>query len=469
MSNKDNNNNNNQNNEPKIKPRYYKEGTKTNTENKVYIEKLAIHGGKPIRTKPFPRQKTIGLREIIAVVKVMLTKRLSYFRGNWIPEFHGGPQIQALEKEFSYKFNVKHSISVNSCTSALQIACLAIGLKKGDEVLVTPWSMSCSATAPLVCGAKPVFVDIDKNTFMIDPKKIEEKITKKTKAIIVVDLFGQIYPYEIDRIAKKHGLYIIEDAAQAIGATRKEIFYAGTCGHIGCFSFTQGKHLTSGEGGMLVTNDDDLALKAKLIRNHAEAVVGAMKQQNVLSNYPKEFQKMYGFNLRLTEIQAAIIRIQLKRLNKFIKTRQKNAKKIENIFDNIIPPNRFSIKHIKNNTHAYYVLPLLFNCTVDRNKYINALNAELCGGEIGRPDKGNMFGCGYIKPLNTMPIFNQNAEKDTPVAYKLWKEDLIVTTIQQLELTDKDIRDIQLAVNKIRHNIFDATGIWKRVNKNVEK
>ena len=201
-------------------------------------------------------------------------------------------------------FNAKHSISVNSCTSALLAACAAIGLNPGDEVIVTPFSMSCSATIPLHFGAIPVFADIEEDYFCLNPRSIEEKITKRTKAIIVVDLFGQ--PYDvgtIKKIAIENGLYIIEDAAQSLGAHAGGYGYAGTFGDIGCFSFTQGKHISAGEGGMIITNNDLLAQRCAMFRNHAEAVNNDLNDER--------FDDLAGLNLRMTELQAMMVLNQL--------------------------------------------------------------------------------------------------------------------------------------------------------------
>ena len=207
------------------------------------MSKLAINGGLPIRQGLLPKQITIDKEEKEAVQQVMDKELLSGFRGNSSPAFYGGEKIQELENNFKKYFKTIYAYSCNSCTSALQIACDAIGLQPGDEVIVTPWSMSCSATAPMIWGAIPIFADIEYDYFCLDPKLIEQKITDRTKAIIIVDLFGQSYDVEaVNGIANKYGLVVIEDAAQAIGSYYKNRL-AGTFGTIGTFSFTQGKHL----------------------------------------------------------------------------------------------------------------------------------------------------------------------------------------------------------------------------------
>jgi len=301
---------------------------------------LAIYGGKKTTYDYFPSQKTIGQEEKQAVFDFLNKDRyiehnedgkhilkhssetpiLSSYRGNYSQNFWGGENVKALEKEFvetliKNNFSDHKALAINSCTSALIVACMAIELKKGDEVIVTPWSMSCSATAPMICGATPIFTDIGKDDFCLDPKDIKNKITKKTKAIIVVDLFGQPFKEEINEIAKENNLYIIEDAAQAIGSYRGDV-PAGFLGDIGCFSFTQGKHLTAGEGGMIVTKNEELYMKCALIRNHAEAVCNDMA--NTSKKLVKKYNHLIGMNLRMTEIQAVILREQIKKIDSYV-------------------------------------------------------------------------------------------------------------------------------------------------------
>ena len=404
--------------------------------------RLAINGGKKIRTKPLPSQQTIGRTEMEAVERVLDRDILSGYRGNFTEAFWGGAEVQALEKQFSEKFNVEHSLAVNSCTSALIIACGAIGIKPGDEVIVTPWSMSCSATAPMIYGATPVFADIEEDYFCLDVKSVEKKITKKTKAIIIVDLFGQPADIELFKLAKKHGLYIIEDAAQAIGSKYKEE-YAGKIGDISCFSFTQGKHITAGEGGMIVTDDDELAFKCALIRNHAEAVVENM------GGFYQQHNNLVGFNMRMTEIQAAILQEQLKKLDKIIDNIYKNVERIRDVLSNIPILKPTSTR--ENCTHVYYVQSWKYNHPeIHRNKFIEAVKAELTGEEK-RIDRGVPIGCGYIKPLYRFPLFN--SEERLFMVEKLWKDELVVSLLHLSPLVHSDIQDISDAFHKVYENM----------------
>jgi len=363
------------------------------------MTKLAINGGKPIRTKPFPAYVTVVEEEKEAVCKVIDSGCLSKYLGAWHDQFNGGVQVQALEKEWAKHFGVKHAIAVNSCTSGLYCATGATGVEPGDEIIVSPYTMSASATAPLVYNAIPVFADIEEDYYCLDPEDIERKITSKTRAIIVVDIFGQPYnATAINAIAKKHNLIVIEDIAQAPGA-KLNGKYAGLLGDIGVFSLNYHKHIQSGEGGVIVTDNDELAKKCRLIRNHAEAVVEGM-------NFT-DLRNMIGFNYRMTEIEAAISRIQLRKLSNLNKDRIKNVRYFEEKIADLpyidIPKVRHGAEHV------YYVHACKFNSKVagiDRDTFIEAVRAELPHNEL-REQEGVKIGCGYMKPLYLQPMFQK--------------------------------------------------------------
>ena len=272
---------------------------------------LAINGGNPVRTDPWLDNITTGEEEKLAVMRVMDSGFLSLFEGSHTPDtpfsFNGGPEVQCLEDEWSDYYGVKHSISVNSATSGLYAAIGALEIGYGDEVIVSPYTMSACAIAPLIYGAIPVFADVELNNGSLDPKSIAERISSRTKAILVVHQFG--IPADMDAImiiAKKHGIKVIEDCAQAHGAKYKDQ-YVGTIGDIGVFSLNVNKAIQSGEGGVCITNNNNLAYRLRLIRNHGEAVVDAADYKNIVN--------IAGFNYRLTELQAAIARVQLKKMN----------------------------------------------------------------------------------------------------------------------------------------------------------
>lgn len=223
-----------------------------------------------------------------------------------------GPKVKEFEEKFSKYIGTKYAIATNNGTTALHLGLLAAGVKQGDEVITTPFSFIATATAIIFCGAKPVFVDIDPGTFNIDASKIENAITPKTKAIMPVHLYG--LPAEMDRImeiAKKHDLAIIEDACQAHGAefNGKRVGAFGDCG---CFSFYPTKNMTTGEGGMITTNNEKIAEKTRLLREHGQKA----RYEHV----------MVGYNYRLTDIHAAVGIEQLKKLEGFNKKRIENAK-----------------------------------------------------------------------------------------------------------------------------------------------
>jgi perosamine synthetase len=202
-----------------------------------------------------------------------------------------GPVVKEFENLYSKFIGTRHAVAVNSGTAALHVALLASGIGPGDEVITTPFSFIASANCCLYCGATPVFADIDIRTFNISPEAIEKKITSRTKAVIVVHLYGQ--PCDMDEImaiCKKHGLILIEDACQAHGAEYKG-HKAGSFG-IGCFSFYATKNMLTGEGGMITTNDDAIAEKAVAIRNHGRC--------------GQYLHDMLGYNFRMTDIAAAI-------------------------------------------------------------------------------------------------------------------------------------------------------------------
>jgi len=410
------------------------------------MKKLAINGGPKVRKKFFPSYDVIDEREIRAVSRVLRSGVLSRFLGAWHPDFFGGPQIQALENEWSNYFKVKNAISVNSATSGLISALGAVGIGLGDEVIVSPYSMSISATAPLFYGATPVFADVEPKYFCLDPKSIEAKITSRTKAIIVVDLFGHPYDAEaVNKIARKHKLIVIEDAAQA-PAVKYKNKYAGTLGDIGIFSLNYHKHIHCGEGGMVVTNNDKFADRVRLIRNHAEAVVE--------KKGTKDLTNMLGFNFRMTEIEASIAREQLKKLPSLIEKRVKNvnyiSKKLSTIkFISFAEPRPLA-------EHAYYVHPFLFDeklAGVSRDIFIEAVKAELMPTKR-REGEGVKINSGYTKPLYLLPIFRKKRGV-CPNVEKLHFKELVFHELMHPNMKKADLDDVVKSFIKVAENILE--------------
>lgn len=433
------------------------------------MAKLAVNGGAPIRKAQLPNYTVMGEEEAKAAYDVVKSGVLSDFLGCWDDAFFGGVQVKAFEKEWAEHFHVKHAISVNSNTSGILVALGAAGIGPGDEVIVSPYSMSISASAPLFWGALPVFADIESEYFCLDVKDVERKITPRTKVIIAVDIFG--LPFDaapLRALAKKHNLIIIEDCAQAPGA-KLHGTYAGSLGDIGIFSLNYHKHIHTGEGGMIVTNDDDLALRCQLIRNHAEAVVDGLGYKGNPAN-------LVGMNVRMTEVEAAIGRVQLGRLESLLDTRIENVHRIENGLKGIpfltMPSVRPDAKH------AYYVHVMKYDAKkagVSREKFVNAVNAELLpSGE--NTTRNSMLSGGYVKPLYLQslyqkktgigaarypfcnPVYGDSVSYPKglcPVTERMHFEEVITSDLIHASLTKSDVDDIIAAFIKVAENIAE--------------
>lgn len=433
------------------------------------MSKLAFFGGKPILKKTLPPYNPIGKEEAETVAKVMKEKILSDFVGRAGKYFLGGKYVRELEKCFCRYFKVKHAVSFNSATTALQAAVRALGIGPGDEVITTPYSMSATASAILFNNALPVFADIQEDSFCLNSLSIEKNINNRTKAILSVNLFGGSADYKpILKLAKKYDLKIIEDNAQAPGATYKGRF-TGTIGDIGVFSFNVHKVIQAGEGGVLITNNKNYAFRARLIRNHGEVVIDDLYQDK------KIYEPILGSNYRPTEIQAAIAIEQFKKLNQLNKKRIKLAdyltKELKQ-FNWLIPA-----KTLKQSRHVYYLYPFRFlqkRIGIKRTTFAKAMKAE-----------GFSLPEGYQKPLYLMPIYQKKEiypssrfpfiSKEYPhkISYKkgicpiverMYEKELLFTAICQPPQTAKDIDLFIKTIKKIEKNI-DALKAYEKTKK----
>ena len=334
---------------------------------------------------------------MIALSKVVITEEIKKAVLEVLDSgrFVKGPRVKKFEEEFAKYCGAKYGTAVSSGTAAIYLALRAIDVKKGDEVICPSFSFIATATPILMIGAKPVFVDVNKNGLM-NVDEVEKKITDRTKAVICVHLYGQMC--DMDRIMElkeKYGFYLIEDAAQAHGAEFKGK-KAGSFGDFACFSFFPSKNLTvTGEGGMVLTNDEELDAKIKALRDHG---------RDYRQKDGKYISTMLGFNFRMSEIQAAVGIEQLKLLDNFIKKRRLIAKIYdEMLVDIAVEP----IKEEDNRKHVYHLYVIK---TKYRDKLKEFLN--LSGIETG---------IHYPIPIHKQPIFSEFTCK-LPITEKLCKE-----------------------------------------------
>jgi perosamine synthetase len=406
---------------------------------------LALLSGKmvPLRQKSY---NEIGDEECEAAVRVMRSRKLSGFIGRAGSGFLGGEEVLELEREFCQTFGVSNAVSFNSASTALQAAVAACGIGPGDEVITTSYTMSASASAILLNNAIPVFADIDDRTYGLDPASVARRISPRTRAILAVNLFGGTPDYDaLQRIAQTHELRIIEDNAQAPGATYKGK-KTGTFTDIAVFSLNVHKVIQCGEGGVITTNDPHLARRAQLVRNHGEVVVDDVMDEDPASAY----EPIVGSNYRLSEVHAAIAREQLKKLDRLNAIRQKRVARLtEGLkhFSWIIP-----WEDSLDMSRVYYLYPFRFRQEAigfSRKTFAAAMKAE-----------GFPLGVGYVKPIYLMPVYQQkrmfpgsqfpfvSTEYPSSVSYdagicpvteRLYERELLATTVYQPPNTEETI------------------------------
>jgi dTDP-4-amino-4,6-dideoxygalactose transaminase len=328
-----------------------------------------------------------------------------------------GPKVVALEEEFAKLCGVKHAIATTSGTTALHTALLAHDIGEGDEVITTPFTFISSANSILFTGAKPVFVDIEEETFNINPDLIEAAITSKTKAILPVHLYGHMCDIEaIMDIADRHSLIVIEDACQAIGATYKGK-PAGSFG-TGVFSLYATKNVMSGEGGMITTNSDEIAEKCRLIRSHGMKV--------------RYYHDMLGYNYRMSDLHAAIGLAQIRRIDEFLQKRRENAKYLTANIESVITP-----KVKPGYEHVWHQYTIRVDGNRDRDAAVKKLNDAGVGTGIFYPVPAHQQG--YMRDIVgdiSLPVSEKMAKQviSLPVHPQVSKDDLkkIVSEVNKL-------------------------------------
>lgn len=392
------------------------------------MEKLAIHGGKPVReNKIFYGRQWVDEDDVKAVAEVLRSDYLTC-----------GPKIGELEKTLADYTGAKYAVAVSNGTAALHCACLAAGIGAGDEVITTPITFAASANCALYCGAKPVFADIDPETYNIDPDSIRAHITDKTKAVVAVDFTGQAVKYEeIRAICDEYGLVFIEDAAHSLGTSYngKKV---GSLADMTTFSFHPVKTVTGGEGGAILTNDQEYYNKLVLFHAH-----GITHDEVLMEEAPHEGPWYYeqvalGYNYRITDFQAALIMSQMKKLDGFIARRKAIVKAYNEAFENV--PGLILQKEISESDTCrhLYIIQLDFeklNCT--RREFFDAMSAENVQCQI------------HYVPVYWFPYYKHlGYEKGLcPIAEKIYSG--IMSIPLYPKMTDDDVQDVIKSVKKV--------------------
>jgi len=409
------------------------------------LKKLAINGGKPVREKQFPKHPIIEDDEKNAVLEVLESGNLSTFIAAPGENFLGGKKIREFEDKFAEYLGTKFAVAFNSATSALHGAVVAVGVRPGEEVIVPPYTFTSTATSVLMHNAIPIFSDVKKDIYCIDPKKLDEKFSSLTKAIIPVHLFG--HPCDMDEIleiANQRKIRVIEDCAQAPGATYKGK-KVGTIGDCGVFSFQETKNMITGEGGMLVTDNEDIANVAQMVRNHGEVMLPQMKERTYKS-------EILGWGYRMTELEAALGIIQLSKLERMNEQRINLANHLTEGISKIDGLTHVKYDFVK---HVYYVYSFSYDeekIGIPRQKFCEAVAAE-----------GIPMGGGYVKPLYQSPLYTErrafafkhytgNAKYEKglcPITELLHEKELVMIQICRPPATKEDMDDIINAIEKV--------------------
>jgi perosamine synthetase len=392
------------------------------------VKELAINGGKPIRDKMLPYgHQWIDQDDIKAVSEVL--------QSDWITQ---GPEVEEFEKNFAIYVGARYAVAVNSGTAALHTACFAAGISKGDKVITTPITFAASANCVIYQGGTPVFADIREDTLNIDPEEVKKKITSDTRAIIPVDFTGLPADLEeIQKIANKNNLLIIEDASHALGATYKGS-KIGSISDMTIFSFHPVKHITTGEGGMITTNNNKYYERLKLFRTH-----GITKEKDKLLNYEGpwyyEMQEL-GYNYRLTDFQCALGIAQLKKIDKNIQRRVEIVKRYNDEFKDLTEIIIPELNPLDSTSawHIYIIQLNLEKLKVGRKEIFEALRAENIGVNVH-----------YI-PVHLQPYYQKRFDYcrgDFPKAENYYSRAITLPVFPKI--SDKDIDDVVTAVKKV--------------------
>jgi perosamine synthetase len=390
-------------------------------------EKLAIKGGKPIRKKFLPYgHQNITDKDIKAVVEVL--------KSDFITQ---GPKIAEFEKIVAKYCNSKYAVAFSSGTAALHAATFASDIKPGDEAITTPITFVASSNCILYQGGKVKFADIKKDTYNIDPDKIKKQITSKTKAIIPVDYTGQPCDIdEINKIAEENSLIVIEDASHAIGAEYKDK-KIGNLTDISVFSFHPVKHVTTGEGGMVLTNDRSIYEKLQQFRTHG-ITKNPKKMKKNEGDWYYEMQYL-GYNYRITDFQCVLGISQFQQIDENIRKRREIAKKYNEAFqeiEEVITP--FEKSDVKSAYHLYMIQLKLERINATRKQIFDALRAENIGVHVH-----------YI-PVHLHLYYMQQfgfKKGDFPIAEKYYEQCLTIPVFPQM--TKEDVHDVIFAVKKV--------------------
>lgn len=410
-----------------------------------HMANLAIKGGKPVRGRPFPKWPVFDGNETEALKKVVES-------GVWGV---GGQYQRIFEEKFAAYQHAKYGVAVTSGTTALEISLRACDVGCGNEVITTPYTFMATVTAILYVNAIPVFVDIEPDTYNIDPRKIEDAITDRTKAILPVHIGGRPANMdEVTKIAKKHDLHVVEDACQSWGAEWRGK-RTGSFGSFGCFSFQSSKNITSGEGGMAITSDKDLYVKAWSLHNCGRLPEGAWYEHF-----------LPGVNYRMTEFQAALLLVQLERLDEHTRRRIENAEYLSSKLSKIdgIRP-LFSDERITRHAWHLYIFrydPEAFG-GVSKAGFAEAMKAEGIPVSVGysRP----LYKEPYLEYFKKCPLSCPNYGKavdysklSLPMTEKACYTEGLWLSQNVLLGSREDMDDIITAFEKVRKNIGELKG-----------